>query len=91
MKKTDGPFGKSGFDEKKLSVGTAPKISAEGEAIVDDDDESWVVLTEWWKREEAKPRARQSFGNQSASPGRNRTTVSSGTNITVHEPIRVSA
>lgn len=41
MKKTEGPFGKRGVEEKCSSVGTAPGISAEGEAIVDHEDD-WV-------------------------------------------------
>ena len=57
VKKTEGPFGKSGIDEEKFSVGNAPGICTEGEAIVDDD--SWggtdQVVEEVKLRGMAKP------------------------------------
>jgi hypothetical protein len=37
VKRTEGPFGKRVVEEEKPSVGTAPGICAEGEAIADDD------------------------------------------------------
>jgi hypothetical protein len=56
VKRTEGPFGKRGVDEGKFSVGTAPGNCAEGEAIVDDDDDDWVCTDQGM--EEVKLRAR---------------------------------
>ena len=53
VKKTEGPFGKRGGEEKFSSVGTAPGNSAEGEAIVDYDDD-WVGLTKRGRGQAAK-------------------------------------
>lgn len=57
VKKTDGPFGKPGVEEKFSLVGAAPGISAEGEAIVEFDD-NWVVLTKRGRGQAATVRQR---------------------------------
>ena len=54
VKKTEGPFGKRGVEEKCSSVGTAPGISADGEAIVDYYDDDWVGLTKRGRGQAAK-------------------------------------
>jgi len=56
VKKNEGPFGKRGVEENRFSVGSAPGISADGEAIVDYDDDG-VELTKQRKRSSRKDRA----------------------------------
>lgn len=56
MKRNEGPFGKSGIDEEKFSVGNAPGICTEGEAIVSSSRGTDRAV------EEVKPRAMLCLG-----------------------------
>lgn len=89
VKKTDGPFGKPGVEEKFSLVGAAPGISAEGEAIVEFDD-NWVVLTKrGWKRSSRKGQAKV---RQFTLHGmRNRTIVVTHIKLTPHGTTGTSA